>query len=212
MMCAMPCGSIDIATLESARKVPSTTTPLVGFRIPDNTFHVRDTNERIGDQRPAHHPDHPSPGRAGSGEVGDNQAVSAPNGLRNPALSDTLLHFTSRARQRPDLPGTIAINGAGAGGWRISSAPSASRVSRHTGRISRRCAYRKAGMKTSLNLLGERGWQPWGCLGNYPEHWSPGLPHLRGCWGSPLRAVARKDPPPWQAWLSGPGPIGPSTR
>jgi len=42
------------------------------------------------------------------GEVGDNQAVSAPNGLRHPALSDTLLHFTSRARQRPDLPGTIA--------------------------------------------------------------------------------------------------------
>jgi len=30
---------------------------------------VRDTDKRIGDQRPAHHPDHPSPGRAGSVEA-----------------------------------------------------------------------------------------------------------------------------------------------
>lgn len=87
--------------------------------------------------------------------------MSGPNGSRHPALSDTLVHFTSRAAPRADLPGAIADMSPE---QRLEEIIRGERIQGFSTYWSCRpvVCMSESRDEDITHLLTDRGWQPWG--------------------------------------------------
>lgn len=92
---------------------------------------------------------------------GDDRLMSRPTGSRHPALSDTLVHFTSRSSPRADLPGAIADMSPE---QRLEEIIRGERIHGFSTYWSCRpvVCLSESRDEDITHLLTERGWQPWG--------------------------------------------------